>query len=76
MMIKEGDFITALDQLLLRGYISLEKLDTDSSKAQFRELLCKLLRLIYTCLKLEPTYLEELVKGQSEIKIDLSSLLN
>ena len=31
LMIKDGDFVNAIDQLLLRAYISLEKLDVPDS---------------------------------------------
>lgn len=80
-MYQEGDYEDALNQFLFRAFISLEKYevpDTETARFQANEVTCKILKLMYVCLKLQPGYLDSLqqVKDESEVpKLELQDVL-
>lgn len=81
LMYQEGDFEGALNQQLFRAFIALEKYeveDADAARFKANELTCKILKLIYVCLRLRPSYLDSLqeVKDESEIpKLEIQDVL-
>jgi hypothetical protein len=69
-----------LDQYLLRALVALERLDnskeSDSEQAKASEQMVKILRLIYVCLTLDPSYLDELNSEERAIKLNHAQLLH
>jgi hypothetical protein len=59
-MLMKGDFALALENYLLRAYISLERIDTKKqqvTKEKVQEQLVKILKLMYICFTLRPDYI-------------------
>jgi hypothetical protein len=62
LILTKGDFTSALENFLLRAYISLERIDLNKheiSKNKFSEQMVKILKLIYVCISLRPEYIED-----------------